>query len=395
MLELVFAALFVVVIAWIVGHRSQLRLRVRLGIASAVVAVLITGLYVVTKRFAGGLGAVTHLSDQFPWGIWIGFDLCAIALAAGGFVLAATVHIFHARRFEPILRPVVLTSFLAYLTVAAILVLDLGRPYRFWHPLILWQPHSVMFEITLCLTFYSLILIVEFSPAVFERLRWHGVASVIRGLTLPVVIIGVILSTLHQSSFGSLFLIVPQKLSPLWYTPILPILFLVSAIAAGLATVIVESHLCKVFLNQQLPQPLLVDLGRLCSRLLLLYLLIKLGDVWWRGAWRVLPSTPWLASSFLFEVIGGIAVPAIWLGQPRANPRRLVTGAALVIGGVVLNRLNVSWLGILPYTGPIYVPSWMELASTMALALASLLAFLGISRFLPVFPDPSPAGHDH
>jgi Ni/Fe-hydrogenase subunit HybB-like protein len=388
MLEIVCCGLFIAVLVWLVSRQSRLRLRVRLELLTALLAVLMAGLYVVAKRFETGLGGVTNLSDRFPWGIWIGFDLCGIALAAGGFVLAATVHIFRVRRFEPIVRPVILTSFLAYLLVAAILVLDLGRPYRFWHPLIMWQPHSVMFEITLCITFYSLVLAIELSPALFERLGWRRLASLVHEIALPLVLVGVILSTLHQSSFGSLFLIVPQKLHVLWYTPILPALFLMSAVCAGIAVVIVESHLCARFLHKHLPRHLMVELGRVCSQAVWIYAIAKVADLWVRGAWGDLASHAWLGLSWGVEVIGGAVVPAIWLMRmPREHPRGLIVSASLVIGGVALNRLNVSWFGLLPYTGLVYAPSWMEIVSTAALALAGVLAFLGLSSFLPVFEE--------
>lgn len=388
MLEAVFLALFGVMAAWLFGRRSQLRLRARLELVTVLLALLVAGAYVIAKRFEGGLGAVTNMSDRFPWGIWIGFDLCGVALAAGGFVVAGTVHVFHLRRFTPILRPTVLTSFIAYLLVAAILVLDLGRPQRFWHPLIMWQHHSVMFEITLCLSLYTLVLALEFSPAVFERLGRHRLTAAAQRLALPIVMIGVILSTLHQSSFGSLFLIVPEKLHALWYTPALPVLFLVSAVGAGLAVVIVESVLCAAFLERHLTPALLAELGRILGLVLWVYLALRLGDVWWRRAWAP-PAPPWLAASFLAEVIVGVIVPAAWFGRIARTPssRGLLPASALVIAGVVLNRLNISWLGLLPYTGPVYVPTWMELAVTAALVAVGVMAFLAIARFAPVFPD--------
>lgn len=392
MLETIFILFSAIIIAWAVGRRSHIRLRMRLEALLAVLAVLLAGAYILAKRMDGGLGAVTNLSDRFPWGLWIAADLCGIALAAGGFVLASVVHIGHIRRFEPLLRPTVLTAFIAYTLVAAILVIDLGRPYRFWHPLVMWQPHSVMFEITMCITLYSIALTLELAPALCERIGWHRLASALHEMTLPVVIVGAILSTLHQSSFGSLFLIVPQKLHALWYTPVLPVLFFLSAVCAGMAVVIVESHLCAVFLERELPAPLLIALGRLCGWVLWGYLALKVVDAWWRGAWHHLAAVPWLGALWLAEVIVCGAWPAWWLSRLKTDhpPRGVVTAATLVIGGVVLNRINVSWLALVPYTGWVYVPSWMEVVLTLALLLMGVMTFVAVCRFAPIFPEPTP-----
>jgi Ni/Fe-hydrogenase subunit HybB-like protein len=193
-------------------------------------------------RYTHGLGAVTHLSDTFPWGLWIGFDLlCGVGLAAGGFAVTATVHILHLKDFKPIVRPTVLTAFLGYILVITALLLDLGRPWNIWHPIIMWNPHSVMFEVGWCVMLYTTVLSLEFAPVVLERFKLDWMLKLLRPVTPILVIMGVILSTLHQSSLGSLFLILPEKMSPLWYTPILPVLFFVSALAAGIAMTVVES----------------------------------------------------------------------------------------------------------------------------------------------------------
>src|SRR5574340_175613 len=211
------------------------------------------GLYSTYLRIMYGLGGVTNLSDKFPWGIWIGFDiLCGVGLAAGGFTLVAVVHIFNIERYKPILRSSILTAFLGYLLVIVALMFDLGRPDHIWHPLIMWNPHSVMFEVGWCVTLYTTVLALEFVPVVFERFRWTKALKIMHAFLIPLVILGVILSTLHQSSLGSLYLIVPQKLYPLWYSPLLPVFFLISAVAVGLAMTILESWMgCKVFYKQQ------------------------------------------------------------------------------------------------------------------------------------------------
>jgi len=395
MLELTFGIGFVGLLAWVVTQRSHLRLRVRLELVTVLLALFLGALYAIAKRVEGGLGAITHLSDQVPWGLWITFDLCGVALASGGFLIAATVHVLHLKRFEPILRPTVLTALIAYQLVAAVLVLDLGRPQRFWHPLIMWQHHSVMFEITLCLTLYTVVLMVEFLPAILERVGRPQLAEPLHRLAIPVVIAGVILSTLHQSSFGSLFLIMPQKLHPLWYTPWLPALFLVSAAAAGLAVVILESWLCSVFLQRQLPAVLIRELARACQWVLWGYVMLKVGDLAWRGRWMDFTKPTWLGVLWIVEVVGGVAVPAVWLGRAwRRRTARGLTGSAwLVIGGLALNRANISWFALIPAVGVVYVPSWMEVVITAALFVAGVAIFAAVSCLLPVFPrtDSTPA----
>src|SRR5512133_369744 len=208
------------------------------------VVVMLLGAYSTIIRFTQGLGATTNLSDAFPWGIWIGFDvLCGVMLAAGGFTLMAAVHIFNIKRLRPIVRPTVLTAFLGYILVSIALMFDLGRPYRIWHPLIMRNPHSVMFEVAYCVMLYTTVLSLEFAPIVLERFGWHKPLKIVRAILIPLVIGGVILSTLHQSSLGTLYLIMPEKLHPLWYTPLLPVFFFISAIAVRLAMTIFESSL--------------------------------------------------------------------------------------------------------------------------------------------------------
>ena len=176
------------------------------------VGIMLSGAYSAYLRYFYGLAGATNLSDQFPWGIWIGFDvLCGVGLAAGGFTLVAVVHIFNIERYKPILRPTILTAFLGYVLVVVALLFDLGRPDRLWHPMVMRNPHSVMFEVAWCVMLYSTVLALEFAPAVFEKLKWSLPLQLLRRISIPVVIVGVVLSTLHQSSLGTLYLIMPPK----------------------------------------------------------------------------------------------------------------------------------------------------------------------------------------
>src|SRR5271166_913002 len=272
--------------------------------------ILAAGFYSTVLRFTKGLGAATNLSDQFPWGIWIGFDvLCGVGLAAGGFTLAAIVYVFHIERFHAVLRPSILTAFLGYSLVATALLFDLGKPYNIWHPLVMWNPHSVMFEVAWCVMLYLTVLALEFSPAVLERFRLHKPLRIVKAATIPLVIAGVMLSTLHQSSLGSLYLIAPEKLHPYWYSPLLPVFFFISAVGVGMAMVIFESNLSSRAFGREIEMPLLEVLGRAMAVVLAIYGVLKFQDLWMRGALSHLrePSTETLL--FTLEITLGVLIP--------------------------------------------------------------------------------------
>jgi Ni/Fe-hydrogenase subunit HybB-like protein len=354
----------------------------------AVFAVLLlSGLAGAGLRYAKGLGSATHLSNQFPWGLWIGFDvLCGVGLAAGGFMLVATVHIFNLKRYEPILRPAILTAFLGYLLVIVALLLDLGRPERIWHALVMWNPHSVMFEVAWCVMLYTAVLSLEFAPAVLEKFGWKRPLGWLRAVTIPLVILGVILSTLHQSSLGSLYLIVPHKLHPFWYTPLLPLLFFLSAIWVGLAMTIFESwHSSRAF-GKQLEVSLLNGLGRLLAVVLSVYLVLRFSDLARRGALRRLAEPA--NETFLFALeIGLLLLPALMLFQPRIRrrPAALYGCALMAILGFVANRLNVSVTGMEAASGTSYIPKWSEIAVTLGIIAAGFAIFRLAVRRLPIF----------
>jgi Ni/Fe-hydrogenase subunit HybB-like protein len=347
------------------------------------------GFYAILLRYTRGLGAVTHLSDQFPWGLWVGFDvLCGVGLAAGGFTLVAIVHIFNIEKYKPILRPAILTAFLGYLLVVLALLVDLGRPTRIWHALVMWNPHSVMFEVAWCVMLYTTVLALEFAPAVFEKLGWRTPLGWLKAVTVPLVILGVILSTLHQSSLGSLYLIVPHKLHPLWYTPLLPLLFFLSAICVGLAMTVFESwHSSKAF-GRRIETPLLEGMARLLTVLLAFYLVLRGMDLVRRGVWKM--AFDGSVESALFAVeIALLAVPLALLagGRYQGRPARLYACSVLVVFGFIANRLNVSVTGMETGSGTHYFPMWTEVAVTLALVALGFAVFRAAARYLPVFVD--------
>lgn len=349
--------------------------------------ITVLALYVTYLRVMYGLGGSTNLRDSFPWGLWVGFDvLCGVGLAAGGFTLAAIVHIFNIERYKPILRPAILTAFLGYLLVIVALMFDLGRPYRIWHPLIMWNPRSVMFEVGWCVTLYTSVLALEFAPIVLERFGFTRLIRWLRAALIPTVIAAVILSTLHQSSLGSLYLIVPGKLHPLWYTPLLPLLFFVSAICVGFAMTIFESwHSSKAF-GRQLELPLLASLGRNLAIGLLFYLVIRVVDLLRRGVGGTALQNTREAQLFWLEcLLMLVPMVLLFLRQTRTQAHRLYISAVLVILGFVTHRLNVSVTGMEWGAGETYVPRWTEVVITLWIISLGFAIFHFVAQRFPVF----------
>ena len=319
-------------------HRLKFILWVVAGLAAAVAA----------ARFTYGLGATTHLSDATPWGMWIGFDVMGgVALAAGGFIMTAAVYIFRLERFHEVVRPAVLTAFLGYAAVAVGLLFDLGLPWNIWHMIVFWNPHSPLFEVGWCVMLYLAVLTLEFFPVPAEE--FSALARLRRALLklrLPLVILGIGLSTLHQSSLGSLFLIMPYRLHPLWYSPLLPLLFLVSAIALGMMMVTFESHFTAYLYRRKGETEALASLGGAARWVLLLYLAIRFGDLAVRGQLGHLAAADWRVAMFWLEIGAMAIVPLILFSIPRTRGTRggQWTAAGVGIFGVVLNRIDVGGL---------------------------------------------------
>jgi len=350
-------------------------------------AILLSGAYATYLRVFYGLGGSTNLTDKFPWGLWIGFDvMCGVGLAAGGFTLVAIVHIFNIQQYRPVLRPAILTAFLGYLLVSLGLAYDVGRPDRLWHPLVMWNPHSVMFEVAWCVTLYSTVLFLEFIPMVFERFGLHKPMEWIHRISVPLMILGVLLSTLHQSSLGTLFLIVPEKLYPLWYTPILPLLFYVSAIAVGLAMTIFESwHSSRAF-GRALELPLLASIGRVLAVAMSVYLWIRFLDLLHREVFPLLLRNRIETWLFALEIALAL-IPTVLLYQARIrrSAGALYVCAVMVVFSFIANRLNVGITGIEAGSGTHYLPKWSEVAVTLSLVAVGFAVFRVIGQYFPVF----------
>jgi len=356
---------------------------------SLLLLLIAAGAVVAFFRYTRGLGAVTNLSDRFPWGLWVGFDiLCGVGLAAGGFTITTVVYVFNLKRFKPIVRPTVLTAFLGYSLVVAGLMFDLGRPWNIWHPLVMWNPRSVMFEVSWCVTLYLTVLALEVSGMVFERLGWRRAVRIQHAATPVLVVLGAILSTLHQSSLGAFYLIVPGKLHPLWYTPALPYMFFLSAVTVGLAMIIVESRLSSRALGRGLEMPLLMSIGRALSVSLVVFGAFRLFDLLGRGQLATAIGSTREAFYFQIEFGLGVILPLVLLAWPavRRNAERLYAAALMVVVGFVVGRLNVSITGLEGAQGGHYVPAIPEVVITLMLTGIGFAAFALAARYLPVFP---------
>lgn len=358
------------------------------------VVIVTVGLFSTYFRFSLGLGATTNLQDSVPWGLWIGFDFIGVGLAAAGFTIAATVHIFNIHKYEPLVRPAILTAFLGYSVVVCLLLVDLGRPENFWHPLIMWNIHSVMFEITWCIICYSTVLLLEFAPVVLEKFNLKAPIKILKIISIPIVIAGVLFSTLHQSSFGSLYLIVPGKLHPLWYSSLLPIHFYVSCIAAGLSMIIFESYLIarsctkeEGFRNTGLKMNILSGASFVVWIALIAGLLLKIYDFVSNDKLIYLINPSMETSLFYLEIMIGTIVPIYLLSYKkfREDKKWLYIISIFVISGLILNRLNVSITGLVASSGINYFPSFDEISITMMLVVLAIFAFRLIAKNFSVF----------
>jgi len=355
-------------------------------------------LAVIITRYLNELGAISNLSDGRAWGLWISFDLyCGVALAAGGFTLAGAVYIFNLKKYHSVVRPAVLTAFLGYTLVILALLVDLGQPWYIWHIIINWNIHSPLFEVGMCVMAYTVVLALEFSPAVFEglnksdlpvvrRINWRIPWRVIRAIQIPLVIAGVVLSTLHQSSLGSMLLMMPETLHALWYTPILPILFLTSAVAVGPAMVIFESTLSTKIFGHKLDMDVLSGLARAIPYILGLYLLLKVIELTAVGELGLIFTAYPQNLLWWGEIIVGVIIPIVLfsLSDVRHNRNAVFWSSVLVILGLVLNRFNVSMLALGMRPGYTYFPHWMEFAISVGLVADALLVIWLAHRFLPI-----------
>lgn len=351
---------------------------------------VLIGFFAIVQRFIYGLGSTTNMGDDFPWGLWIGVDmLVGVGLAAGGFSIAAAVYIFNLERFRTILRPTILTAFLGYILAVIGLLCDLGRPWVIWHAIIYWNPHSVMFEVAWCVMLYTTVLFLEFVPVIFERFQLTGALRIMHKITIPLVIVGVILSTLHQSSLGSLFVVIPGRMHPLWYSNIIPFIFFISCVAAGLSMIIFESHLSSRAFGREIEQNLLEELGNVLVVILALYFVVRVQDLMNRNALQYVFDGTYHSWLFLMEIIIGAVLPfcmLVW-NQIRKSKQGLFYTSIMILLGFIAHRVNTTITSFEVYPTKTYIPSWQEFAVTTGLVSIGFIAFVFIARYFKVFPE--------
>jgi Ni/Fe-hydrogenase subunit HybB-like protein len=364
------------------------------------IPVILLGLVLTVIRFTQGLGSVTNLNQQFPWGFWIGFDVvCGVAFAAGAYVITFVVYIMNAEKYHPIVRITVLNGFLAYVFYAGALMLDLGRPWNIINPIIGndFGYNSVLFLVAWHFLLYMITALIEFAPAIAEWLGMRRLRRVLKAMTVGAVIFGITLSMLHQSGLGALFLMAKPKIHPLWYSEFIPILFFVSSIFAGLSMIIVEGTISHRVFGKIMDEEhhkgadeIVFGLARGAAIAMFVYYFFKstlfihdehwkmMGDFW--GNW------------FLLEVVGLVLVPCFMFayGARHRSLGIIRTAAILTILGVVLNRLNISIIAFNWFVPDHYVPSWQEIVITLMIVFAEIWALRWVVLRMPVLrKDPN------
>ena len=362
-----------------------------------VALIFAAGIYSMYIRFALGFQAATNLTDPQPWGLWVGLGtLCGVGLSAGGFAIAAAVYLLGLERYRPILRTAVLISFLGYSTVIIGMMYELGIPWRIWHPIFMWNRHSVLFEVSWCVMLYTTVLALEFSPALVEKIPWFSVRELYlrwhHSLLIALVLAGTLLSSMHQSFLGGLYLITKGKLDPLWYSPYLTTMFYLSAIPAGLSLTIMAIYLCVRSLNVRVDRNILSDVSRVIAPLLAIYGVFRAVDLINRDATQYLWMWREATGLFWLEIALLVVAPLILLSMEkvRNNPKSLYLTCSVVVMGFMTNRLNVSITGLQASSAAYYIPKWTEFAATLATIAAAVVAFYYAILYLDILPKNAP-----
>lgn len=355
------------------------------------------GAVLIIIRFIFGLSSVTNLSQDFPWGIWIGFDvITGVAFAGGAYVLVFLVYVLNLEKYHPIARITVLNGLLAYVFYTGALLLDLGRPWNVVNPIIgnSFGVSSVMFLVAWHFLLYMLAEFIEFSPAIAEWLGWKRIRKILHSLTLGTVVIGITLSTLHQAGLGALFLMAKSKIHPLWYSEFIPILFFISSIFAGLSMVILEGSIShKVFRNllspriEQSHDNIVFSLTKICAGSMFVYAFLKVLMFIHEKHWTYI-DTSW-GYWYLVEMIGFVVVPLILFVQAfrHRNMQLIKFAAVTTLIGIVLNRLNISVIAYNWQALQRYIPSWMEIEVTLAVIFVEIVVLRWIVNRMPVLSE--------
>lgn len=356
-------------------------------------AVIAAGLYAAYLRFFIGWQASTNLTDAQPWGIWVGINtLCGVGLSAGGFAIAGAVYLLGMERYRPVLRASILISFLGYSSVCAGYLYELGLPWRMWHPMIFWNKASVLFDVALCVMSYTTLLMIEFAPSVIEKLPWKKLREPIlhyhHKIAVGIVLAGVLLSSMHQSFLGGLFLLTKGRMYPLWYSPYLHTMFFMTAIPAGLAVVIIAMYLSMRSLNARIDYSILTDIAKVIVPMLVLFGVFRIINLIAQDAIQYVFAPRIETLYFWLEMVLLVIAPVVLFSMKRVrnNPVYLYWTASILAMGFITHRANVSIVSMEWSNHANYVPKWSELALTVLGVAVAIIAFRWCVLKLDIFP---------
>ncbi len=362
------------------------------------IPIILTGIVLIVIRFIYGIGSVTNLSQEVPWGLWIGFDVVTgVAFAGGAYVITFLVYILNREKYHSIVRVTVLNGFLAYVFYAGALLLDLGRPWNVVNPIIgnSFGTSSVLFLVAWHFLLYMIAELIEFSPAIAEWIGAKRARKILSGMTIAAVIFGITLSTLHQSGLGALYLMAKDKIHPLWYSEFIPVLFLVSSVFAGLSMVIFEGAIShKVFFkqisekNQTSQKGIVLGLAKICAGAMFAYFFLQLLVFIHQKRWDLI-DTP-MGYWYLLEMLGFVLLPMILYvySYKKSNITLAKVAAIITMLGIILNRLNVTVIGFRWDAAIRYFPTWMEFVVTLTVIFTEIWIFRWIIKRMPVLSEP-------
>lgn len=374
--------------------KSNEEIKMMTPITIVLIVLMLAGLVVGIYRLANGLGASTNLNDDFPWGLWIGFDILGgAALAAGGFIIAGAVYLFNMKKYRPIVRSAILTGFIGYLLESVSVFFDLGHPLRIWYPGIMWNVSSVLWIIAILVIVFTLTLAVQFSPVLWEKLKAEAALKFVNKIMVGVVLFGVMISVLHQSSLGAIYLIVSTKLSPIWYNSMLPYFFLVSAVMIGLSMVSLETIVAAKAFNHEVREEIVFGLAKGSIITLIVYLIMEVIFLARGPGIGAVFSGTTEGNMYLLEVGVGVVIPLILLSMKniRQNTNNILWVNILVIFGVLTNRMNVAIFGVYGFnsaSGASYFPSAPEFILTLGIVALGIFGYKLTAKYLPLFQEP-------
>jgi Ni/Fe-hydrogenase subunit HybB-like protein len=361
-------------------------------------AVMAIGVVLAVVRYAGGIASVANINNAYPWGWWVGYGIMtSIALGGVGFTITALVEVLGRHRYHALLRPAVFMGLLCYISAIVMLMVELGRPWMVWMIMVSWAPTAALYEVGWCAFLYLNVLAIEFIQVPLEQLGWRRALSILRVIYIPIMLLGVTLSHLHQSSLGTLMTLIPHKINVLWWSDQLPLLFLFSAIMAGPAMAILEHLAAARWLGFPPRMDMLASLARIEAWLVGLFLAFQLSDLVVRGAAGAMLSGTWFALSFWIEIGLGLLLPLVLLMMPevRQNRRALATACSLIIAGVLLHRLNVAVIGLRVRHWETYIPSLGEIGITLGITAGAVFVFGVLARILPIHEELVSAASPH